>query len=68
MSSVESEPILPKRNRFPAVSPIVSFVTEMLETPSTNTSNLLIVEEVIVHAMEILYQVPVDKVLPLEPI
>jgi hypothetical protein len=46
----------------------VAFVIEIDETPFTNNSNLFTVVLVIVHAKDILYQVPVDKVEPFVPI
>lgn len=49
------------------VVPNNPLVTEMLDTPSTYNSNLLIDVDVILKASDILYQRPVVRVAPSEP-
>ena len=63
-----SLPFLLKYTLVNVVAPIVASVTEISETPPTNNSNLLTVVDVMVYAREILYQTPVERVLPLPPI
>jgi hypothetical protein len=58
----------PKRKLSEATTPKLASVTEILDDPFKKTSNLFTEVEVIVYAIENLYQTPAESVAPSLPI